>query len=373
MMMLTASTPAPSSAPRDETTDRLTGIWQKLLGIESIGLGENYFDLGGDSILAVQLFAKIHEEFNVKLPVSVLFEAPTIEELAIVLRRETPSASGSPLVAIQPAGSRPPFFCMHGAGGNVLIYRDLSRRLGNDQPFYGLQSRGLDGHSQPLSRVEDMAALYVGEIRKVQGHGPYYLGGYCGGGTIAFEVAQQLCAEGERVALLALFDTCNWSKVPPLSVWDKCYFAVERIIFHAANFVILDSEGKAEFLKEKVRVLRHRMPVWWGQLMTRLGPRSRMNKSESRLLAEIWRANDRACATYVPKSYRGGVTDFRPVRQYRIFNQPDLKWDEIALGGQTVVTLPAYPAGMLVEPIVRHLAEALKKFLNLAVGGAKQP
>ncbi|MGI0084076.1 MAG: alpha/beta fold hydrolase, partial [Nitrososphaerales archaeon] len=191
----------------DDTVRKLTRIWQEMLGVESIGLDENYFDLGGDSILAVQLFTRIEEEFCLKLPLATLFDAPTIRELAQILGRQVPATTSSSLVAIQTAGSHPPFFCIHGASGNVLIYRDLSRHLGSDQPFYGLQSQGLDGNCPPLTRIEDMATLYLKEIRRICPHGPYFIGGYCMGGTIAFEVAQQLQAKGEHVALLALLDT----------------------------------------------------------------------------------------------------------------------------------------------------------------------
>ena len=104
---------------------------KKLLGVESIGLDQNYFDLGGDSVLAVHLFAQIEKVFDVKLPLATLFEAPTIQELAGILRSEASTSGWSPLVAIQPSGSRPPFFCIHGAGGNVLIYRELSQNLGS--------------------------------------------------------------------------------------------------------------------------------------------------------------------------------------------------------------------------------------------------
>ena len=181
---------------QDGTTRELVRIWQQLLGVESVGVDQNYFDLGGDSVLAVHLFAEIEKVFKVKLPLATLFEAPTIQELAEILRSDAPSNGWSPLVAIQNSGSRPPFFCIHGAGGNVLIYRELSENLGSDQPFYGLQSQGLDGSYPPLTRIEDMAALYVKAIRRRQPHGPYLLGGYCGGGLIAFEVAQQLQSAG---------------------------------------------------------------------------------------------------------------------------------------------------------------------------------
>src|SRR5205823_4534626 len=117
------------------------------------------------------------------------------------------------LVPIQPLGTKACLFCVHGAGGNVFLYRDLSRHLGSDYPVYGLQSQGLDGKAQPLRTVEAMAAKYLGEIRELQPAGPYYLAGYCGGGTIAYEIAQLLRADGHHVALLALLDTYNFSLI----------------------------------------------------------------------------------------------------------------------------------------------------------------
>jgi phthiocerol/phenolphthiocerol synthesis type-I polyketide synthase E len=353
----------------DDATRQLTRIWQEILGVDSIAPDQNYFDLGGDSSLAVQLFAQIEKTFGVKLPLATLFEAPTIEELARVLRSEGSAAGWSPLVAVQSSGSRPPFFCIHGAGGNVLIYRDLARRLGPDQPFYGLQALGLDGSCPPLIRIEDMAALYAKEIRKIQPQGPYFLGGYCMGGTVAFEVAQQIQAQGERVALLALFDTMDWSKIPPFSIWSKSYHAAERLVFHAANLLRLDYEGKAQFLREKAKILRNRLPVWRGMLLERFDKHSQAHASESLVLAKIWQANDRAAANYVPRPYAGSITDFRPIKQYRIFDRPDAKWDHLAKGRQKIVVLPSYPAGILVEPFVKHLAVALEKSVDDAIRG----
>jgi len=351
----------------DDTTRQLTRIWQELLGVDSIGVDQNYFDLGGDSSLAVHLFVQIERVFKVKLPLATLFDAPTINELAQVLRSEAAPSGWSPLVAIRNTGSRPPFFCVHGAGGNVLIYRDLARRLGADQPFYGLQCPGLDGSCAPLTRIEDMAARYVKEIRKVQPHGPYFLGGYCLGGTVAFEIAQQIHAQGERVALLALFDTTNWAKIPRPTMWDNTYYAIQRLIYHAANFLRLDSAGRNQFLKEKVKVLRTRVPVWRGMFLAKFSKNPSANRSEPVVLAKIWQANDQAALSYVPQPYPGAVTDFRPIKQYRLFNRPDAKWERLAQGGQHVIVLPAFPAGMLLEPFVEHLATALEKSLQETV------
>ncbi len=369
--MTADSVTAQITIAEDSTTTQLACIWEELLGVPSIGFDQNYFDLGGDSSLAVQLFAQIEKVFRVKLPLATLFEAPTIEELARILRPETAAAGWSSLVTIQPAGSRPPLFCMHPHGGNVLIYRDLSRHLGSDQPFYGLQSQGLDGRCPPLTRIEDMAAQYMKEIRTVQPHGPYFLGGYCLGGAIAFEVAQQLRAKGEHIALLALFDTMHWSKVRPPSIWDETYYIGQRSAFHVANFLSLDSESKAHFFSEKVNALRSRLPVWGSMLLSRFPINSRETVSESRVLGEIWQANERAYLSYIPQPYPGKVTDFRPLKQYRGLHNPDLKWDRLAEGGQEVVVLPVNAPSMLFEPFVKHLAAALRRSMDSVLPTSK--
>ena len=365
-----ASSGSDSMDIEEETAKQVARVWQDLLGIESIGLDENYFDLGGDSSLAVHMFAKLERIFRVKLPLATLYDAPTIGDLARILRGETSASGWSPLVPIQPFGSRPPFFCFHGAGGNVLIYRHLSRHLGPDQPFYGLQCQGLDGSCPPLATIEDMAALYVKEIRRAQPQGPYFLGGYCMGGTLAFEVAQQFQAGGEPVALLALFDTTDWSKIP-LTLWGRSYHAWQRLLFHVASFLGLDFAGKTQFFREKVGILRSRVPVWRGMLLARFGPGSGAATSESWVLGQVWQVNDRAVWRYVPQPYPGKVTDFRPAKQYRIFKGPDAKWDSLAQGGQEIIVLPVYPSGMLLEPFVQHLAAALRKAIDAAIRGCQ--
>jgi len=353
--------------PADETERKLQKIWEDMLGVSPIGLNENYFELGGTSILAVRLFAQIAKEFQRKLPLSVLFEAQTIAQLAQTLRKEGISAGWSPLVSIQPKGSRPPFFCIHGGGGNVLIYRDLSKHLGLDQPFYGLEAQGLDGERPCLQTIEEMTTLYVHEIRRFQPHGPYYLGGYCMGGTVAYEMAQQLRAQGEEVALLALFDTMNWCLIPADSLWRRVRQLSQRIKFHGKNFLLLDTGEKKKFFREKLKVLHSRSKIWRGLVAGRLSPREFGDKSESRVLAEMWQINDRASVTYQAQPYDGVVTEFRPMRQYAKYRPAENAWSRLALGGHEILTLPVYPAGMLLEPFVKYLADALKATISRTI------
>ena len=210
-----------------------------------------------------------------------------------------------------------------------------------------------------------MAALYVNEIRKVQAHGPYFLGGYCGGGTIAYEAAQQLEADGERVALLAMFDTMNWSKIP-ITLWSKSSYAFQRLIFHVATFLSLDVAGVSKYLEEKTKILRSRIPVWRGMLLAKFSASPGNADPAAVVLGRVWQLNDLACWQYVPKPYSGTVTDIRPSKQYQIFDKQGLKWDQLAQGGQHVIVLPVYPASMLLEPFVKHLAAALSQSLDQA-------
>jgi acyl-CoA synthetase (AMP-forming)/AMP-acid ligase II/thioesterase domain-containing protein/acyl carrier protein len=183
---------------------RLGELWQQTLGlIGTIGLHEEFFALGGDSLQAVELLSLIEGKLGHSLPQSVFLEHGTIARMAEYMERQGPSPC---VIPIQRKGTRPPFFCVSHLQGEVLVFRNLARRLGDDQPFYGIQAVGVDGRQAPLTRIEDMAAHFIREIRTHQPAGPYYLGGYSFGGIVAYEMTRQLKAQGEDVAILALLD-----------------------------------------------------------------------------------------------------------------------------------------------------------------------
>ncbi|NEP09935.1 MAG: hypothetical protein F6K14_06875 [Symploca sp. SIO2C1] len=193
--------------PRDPVETKLAKIWSSIFDLKLVGIKDNFFELGGHSLLALRLMAEIEQVFGKTFPLGILFQGQTIEKLAAIIREETDSVSWSSLVPIQTGDKKLPFFCVPGAGGNVIYFSHLARYLDRDQPFYGLQAVGLDGVSEPYKRIEDMAAHYIQEIQSIQPQGPYLLGGHSFGSQVAFEMAQQLQKKGQKVALLAILDT----------------------------------------------------------------------------------------------------------------------------------------------------------------------
>ncbi len=193
--------------PRDDLERQLVRIWEKVLNFQPVGIEDDFFELGGHSLLAVHLFAEIEKSLGKRLPLASLFQSPTISGLATMIRDGNPPVAWSSIVPIKPEGHNPPFFMVHGIGGNILNYHAIAKYLDSDQPFYGLQSKGLDGKSVPLYSVEDMAAHYVCEMCEFFPEGPYLIGGHSFGGWIAMEMAIQLHQKGRDAALVILVDT----------------------------------------------------------------------------------------------------------------------------------------------------------------------
>lgn len=248
------------SAARDELEQQLTQIWEKVFDLQSIGIQDNFFNLGGHSLLAVRLFAQIETVLGKNLPLSVLLQAPTIEQLADVLRKDDNDAAWAPLVEIQAGNSnRPPLFCIHGGGFNVLVYRYLALNLSTDQPVYGLQAQGLHGRGGVgANRLEDIAADYIGEIRTIQPQGPYYLSGLSNGGNIALEMAQQLDAAGEEVAFLGMFDSYGPEGIKLLTPLPRFLSSLKYVVRHKMPELISKSSksGSGIFLVKLQEVIK---------------------------------------------------------------------------------------------------------------------
>jgi thioesterase domain-containing protein len=291
-----------------------------------------------------------------------------VRQLSRIINDHNWKAPWETLVEIQTGGSQPPLFLVHGAGGNVLLYRALATHLGSNQPVYGFQSQGLDGERPVVTTVEEMASLYVERLKKAYPSGPYMLGGYCMGGSVALEMAQKLRAQGDEVPLLAFFETYNYSKIKPMSKIDNLHSYIQKVDFHWRNFCLLSSKEKWHFVSEKAKVAVARKDVWLGMLGAKLEPLFGNKNGQAAVLAAIWETNDQAAYKYVPKPYSGKVTQFLPIREYVHHKGPELGWESIANAGLETYTLPVYPAGMLVEPFVRLLAEKLTICINTALG-----
>jgi amino acid adenylation domain-containing protein len=351
--------------PRNATEKKLAQIWSEILKLEQISIRSNFFDLGGQSLRAVALFARIEKEFGKKLPLATLFKSPTIEQLSRALTGEVEESADenwSPLVPIQPRGNKRPLFLVHGAGGNVLLYQALARHLAPDYPLYGLQSQGLDAKTPPLNSLEEMAALYLKEVRKIQPKGPYLLGGYCMGGTIAYEMAQMLLKAGETTRLLAMLDTYNFGLALKT---NSTSHLLQKMKFHVGNFVKLSPGEMVKYIKEKARVARDGELA---NLLSRKGPAEPASPGSDEPTqlreASVQASNDAACDRYEPKPYAGTLTLFKPKVNYDYYPDPKMGWGDLAKGGIDPIELPVNPHAMLVEPYVQLLATELKSRID---------
>ena len=354
------------AAPEDELELKLIRIWEKVLNVRPVDINDNFFDLGGHSLLAVRLFAMIEKAFGRNLPLATLFQAPTVKALACVVRKEGWPAPWSSLVMIQPAGERRPLFCVHAAGGNVLEYRDLARLLGPDQPFYGLQAKGLDGKSDLHTTIPEMAAHYINEMREVQPQGPYLLGGRSSGGTIAFEMACQLKAAGEEVALLALLDTypAGYFKLLPgaASFRQRMQRRARRWNCHLINLSQLKFADQISYLLNKLKYvpakIKHKFYRRTYKLYQRFG------RPLPEVLKNIEELNFAAVKDFVPRVYPGPATLFVADDLTAAYEVED-GWREL-VAELDVIEIPGTHLDIIKEPHVSVLAEKLGACIRTA-------
>ncbi|QBF31984.1 type I polyketide synthase [Thalassococcus sp. S3] len=252
-------------APRTAIEDTLAGFWQNLLGVDQVGVKDSFFDLGGHSLIAVRLFAMIKKTYDVQFPISVLFEAPTIETCAALIAERVgdvaPSGDAAPAEAkpsfthIVPLhqgepGGGTPFFIVAGMFGNVLNLRHLALLTGGERPVYGLQARGLIGNDEPHRRMEDAARDYIAEMRQVQPKGPYLVGGFSGGGITAFEIARQLQDAGEEIGAVIMLDT-PLPQRPTLGVRDKALIKAQEMRQKGPAYLVEWARNRAAWERAK--------------------------------------------------------------------------------------------------------------------------
>ena len=296
---------SPYVAPRDAAEQRIAAVFSEVLGVAEIGVHDDFFDLGGSSLLAVRLATRLRDALGIALSPHALLQAPTVAALA---RQAPVPTRHRSLVPLASGGAGAPLFLVHPAGGHVILLRELAAELGGGRPVWGLRARGIEEGEEPLAMVEEMAALYLEAVREVRPRGPYFLGGSSMGGMVAYEMAQRLGAEGEEVALLALFDTYGPGQMP--------------------------------------------------------SPPATPPPAGDRLAA-VERAGAEAMFAYRPRPYPGRLVHFRAARRRPGEPlRPEQPWVDLAEEGAEVHVVPGDHVSMHQRPHVETLAQRLKRLLS---------
>jgi thioesterase domain-containing protein/acyl-CoA synthetase (AMP-forming)/AMP-acid ligase II/SAM-dependent methyltransferase/acyl carrier protein len=340
-------------APRDELETEMVAVWEELLGVHPVGIRDDFFDLGGHSMLAVRLISEIQTRCGRRLPLTALFQHPTVEQLAEMIRNGADSPRQPLLVPLQPRGQRRPLFCIHPAGGTVFCYYQLAREIDDDQPIYGIQAQGLDGHAAPLATIPAMAARYVEEVLSVQPEGPYQLAGWSLGGNLAYEMARQLSEQGQEVSLLALLD--SGTAGPETRLTEDDFVEVLTGLFPEEVQPSLDeirdrdvSEQLAYFIQRAAQA-------------ELVAPGA--DEETGHNLFEVFRATIEAMSHYQPGAYRGRVTLVRAEQQTIAMDDPTFGWGALAEEGVEVHVVPGDHVHMLQQPAVRHIVSTLEELL----------
>ncbi|HLJ09884.1 MAG TPA: amino acid adenylation domain-containing protein [Planctomycetaceae bacterium] len=355
---------------------QLCEMWCALLGRSQVGIHEDFFELGGDSLLAARMLSRIEAAFGVRLPLATLFQSSTIRRLADHVRGR--SAEPAPcVVEIQPRGLRLPLFVLHSLSGDLLFWRNVLRHLPPDQPVYGLQPPRRGGVPEDFERLDDMAARYIRDIIRHQPQGPYALAGYSFGGRIAFEIARQLRAARSDVGLLAIIDT--ESDLPAAITIRGRLRAVSRFAANVPRWIMTDLlKTRPGALRKRLRIKRHSLLrrlwrfVYWSE-----------GGAAGRALEDVFDADGLPAAllaarrryfeiwnSYETRSYPGQITVFRAdTRPLFHSYEPDLGWGSVAEEGAVVKAVPGHHASLLEEPNCRALARSLAASLDAIAPG----
>ena len=367
---MTTARPKENVSANDDVQSRLVALWEEAFDTRPIGVHENFFELGGDSLMASRLFARMEKVFQKKLPLAALLEAPTIEELARVLSGANGRSFSSSLVVIQPNGSRPRFFTVHGHMGEVFYCRNLSRSLGADFPVYGLRSQIIDGVPAHYT-VEEMAGHYVEEIRAVQARGPYFLGGFCGGGMVAYEMARRFEARGEEVALLALFNT---PAPGSLDRWPlRQRYLSNRVPNELRKLAALGFRDMRATLSRKAAGFARLVFGSFKTSVWRMCSRCSLAGAEkwSQGVLTVGDINVAAAKAYRPGGYAGRITLFLTEEAAFLYDvDPKEGWTALAEEGIEFHAAGGDNNTMFDERFVDALAEQLKSCIQQAQTGS---
>jgi thioesterase domain-containing protein/acyl carrier protein len=365
------ATRPPYVAPRTDLEHKLAQIWQDVLELDDVGIHDGFFELGGQSLLALRLFTRIEQETGTHLPLATLFGTTTIAHLAQLIEGRSDSSSWDCLVPIQPNGTKTPFFCVHGIGGGVIGYRDLANFIGEEQPFFGLQAVGQDGSMPYDLSIEAMASRYVDVMRSQQPNGPYRIGGYCFGGVVAFEMARQLEKLGEHVSVLAIFEGGMADTMDTrVSLFERM-----RAIWRNLPVWLKDYSGMSSGqLWNRMRSTLDKLSIKFGrnpeaQRRARVEETLDINVDDlPQRNVELTDLHLKAALEYKPPAYSGNLTLFRA--RNRSINEivfgsldPKMGWGAFAKEVK-VIPVDGFHRNMHLAPYARSLAHELKKELD---------
>jgi len=344
----------------------LIAIWEKVLGVSQVGRTDNFFELGGHSLLAAKMFAHMQKMLGKTLPLATLFQAPTVAKLAALLRDKGWSPSWSSLVPIRPGGSKAPFYFVHPIGGNVLNLAGIAAHFDADQPIFGLQAKGLDGKETPNTSIEQMATDYIEHMRSVQPDGPYHIGGFSAGGVVAYEMARQLHAAGQKVSVLALLDTKI--DAPAANAGTASWRAIQRLVRTVGfNVRYVFHIGLGRFARQKAKNWRMRANIrLWStiQALGQTGGARRLDVEEAFLLA---------LRNYTPLPYQGDAILFRAKDELVSYSDETLGWGDLVQGKLEIREVSGDHDTILYEPHIGMLARVLNSCLQAVHETISQP
>jgi thioesterase domain-containing protein/acyl carrier protein len=338
---------------RNEKEQKLIEIAKRILNVGNLGVDDNFFEQGGSSLSAITFVNEIEKAFRKRIPFAQFMRAPTVEAISRYLNHSSCDMQSNSLVGMRTRGKHPPFYCVAGAADTVLRFQHLVDHLGADHPFYGLQSKDLDGNLEPNATVQSVASEYLKDIRSHQPHGPYYVGGYCFGAVIAFEMARQLFAEGEVVETLAMIEPST----EPLNslLHSPELSSLDRYLYHAEKLWELPFSQKIDYLeKRSLNVLKR---VY--------------SKARNDDRARIGEHTTRMAQNYVPTPLSSRITIFLGKDTFisrRSNDDPRLAWASLTSGGTEVYRISGDHINIIEEPHVKLLADYLKISLQRGSG-----
>jgi amino acid adenylation domain-containing protein len=378
-------------SPRTAAEKVVADVWCAVLGIERVGIHDNFFVLGGHSLVATQVMSRVRTAFQIDIPLRTLFEWPTVAGLAQTIEKAIQGGQGisstavSPLVLIQPLGTRRPFFCVHPAGGTVFCYADLANQLGTERPFYGIQAHIFEDQPLPLTRIEEMSAEYLDCLLAAQPEGPYFIGGWSMGGIVAFDMARRLREQGREIKLLALFDT-----MPPTTARSFVEGEYESLLVEFCRDIGLD-----DFMLEWQELAGLKPDQQLALILDR-AKKANIVPPDVRLsqvwrLFDVFKTNVNAMLNYTPQIDYARVTLFRasegieqlrqkgvlPVGQHASplsadsasvipTRDVDWGWNEFVKSGPELHIVPGNHYTMLKSPHLQTLAEKLSQCISEA-------